>query len=344
MTLLDYNLSELGEALLPLGQPAFRAKQIYKWLNLGACFSEMSDIPKNMRELLVASYLDQPISIKEMFVSKDKSIKLLYNLCDGNIIEGVYMPHNYGDTLCVSTQVGCRMGCSFCASGLDGLVRNLTAGEILGQVVIVNKMLGGDLKNRKITNIVLMGSGEPLDNYDNVIKFLKLVTSEDGLNVGQRNISLSTCGLPDQIRKLADDGFGVTLSLSLHATTDDSRAEVMPIAKKYKLNEIVSAVKYYFEKTGRRVIYEYAMIKDVNMNFFDIKRLKELTAGFPCHINLIKLNYVKERSVGGCTDAEASRFLESLTEKGVSATIRQSFGGDIGGACGQLRRSYLGND
>ena len=339
--LLDYTLDELRDEVVSLKQPAFRAGQIYKWLHSGVDFSGMSDLPKTFREQLASEYIALPLKIKEQFVSVDGSIKFLYEYADGNIIEGVYMPHDYGNTLCVSTQVGCRMGCAFCASGIGGLVRNLSAGEILAQVVVVNARLGGSTTDRKISNIVLMGSGEPLDNYDEVTKFLRLVTSEKGLNIGMRSISLSTCGLIDKIRKLADEGYGVTLSLSLHATTDEGRRELMPIANKYSLSEVIDAVKYYFEKTGRRVIFEYALIKDKNMSFYDCKRLSELTRGYPSHVNLIRLNYVKEKGLNGCTESEAARFLKRLEDMHVSATLRRSFGNDVGGACGQLRRSYI---
>lgn len=233
------------------------------------------------------------------------------------------------------------MGCAFCASGIGGLVRDLTPGEILGQVIAVNAMLGGSTKERKISNIVLMGSGEPLDNYLNVTKFLRLVTAAEGLNIGMRAISLSTCGLVENIKRLADEGYAVTLSLSLHATTDEGRRELMPIANKYSLAEVIDAIKYYFQKTGRRVIFEYAMVKGKNISYFDCKRLRELTRGYPCHVNLIKLNYVEEKGLPACTDEEAKRFLQRLADLGVSATLRRSFGNDIGGACGQLRRSYV---
>ncbi|MCI8412885.1 MAG: 23S rRNA (adenine(2503)-C(2))-methyltransferase RlmN [Clostridia bacterium] len=339
--LLDCNLQELKEIVAAAGQPSFRAKQIFKWLCGGVGFDGMTDLPLAFRKRLAEEYTAQPLAIHEKFVSKDGSAKILYKLTDGNLIEGVYMPHFYGNTLCVSTQVGCRMGCAFCASGIGGLVRNLTAGEIAAQVVAVNAFLGGTVSERKISNLVLMGSGEPLDNYENVTKFLGLITASDGLNISMRSISLSTCGLAENIRRLADDGYGVTLSLSLHATTDEMRRELMPIASVYPMHEVIGAVKYYFQKTGRRVIYEYALIKGKNMTHFDCKRLAELTRGYPCHVNLIRLNYVKEKGLSGCTEAEAERFLQTLVGMNVSATIRRSFGNDVGGACGQLRRSYI---
>lgn len=339
--LTDKTMEELTETMVALGQPAFRARQIFKWLHNGKDFAQMTDQPKRLREILAEKYLAQPLSIAEKFPSRDGSIKFLYRYHDGNLIEGVYMPHSYGDTLCVSTQVGCRMGCAFCASGIGGLVRNLTAGEILAQVAAVNAYLGGSVTDRKISHIVLMGSGEPLDNYENVTRFLRLVSHADGLHIGLRSVSLSTCGLADEIRRLADEQYGVTLSLSLHATTDEARRDLMPIASKYTLDEVISAMKYYFEKTGRRVIYEYALVKGKNMSFFDAKRLRELTHGYPCHVNLIRLNYVEEKGLEGCNEAEANRFLQKLTDLGVSATLRRSFGNDVGGACGQLRRKYI---
>ena len=233
------------------------------------------------------------------------------------------------------------MGCAFCASGIGGLVRNLTAGEILSQVLCVNREAGGNAKTRAVTNVVLMGSGEPLDNYDEVTKFIRLLSSEKGLDMSERNISLSTCGLVENVYRLADDGFAVTLTFSLHASDDEARRKVMPIANKYSIAEIVKAAKYYFEKTGRRVIFEYTMIKGVNMNHFDAKRLSEILRGFPCHVNLIMLNPVKEKNLTGCTKEEGERFMKKLNEMGVSATIRKSKGSDVGGACGQLRRSYV---
>ncbi len=337
----DYDLEELKTKVAALGQPSFRAGQIFKWIYSGADFSEMTNLPNAFRNELSKKYIAQPLHIKEKFNSSDGSVKFLYECFDGNIIEGIYMPHAYGNTLCVSTQVGCRMGCSFCASGIGGLVRNLSVGEIAAQVIAVNKYLGGSVTERKLSNIVLMGSGEPLDNYDNVTKFLRLITDKNALDFSMRSISLSTCGIAENIRRLADEGYGVTLSLSLHATTDESRRELMPIANKYTLNEVINAVKYYFEKTGRRIIFEYSLVKGKNMSYFDCKRLAELTRGYPSHVNLIKLNYVKEKGMQGCSDEEAERFAKKLNELNVSATVRRSFGNDVGGACGQLRRSYI---
>lgn len=341
MILADLTYEEVEKLAAELGVPSYRAKQLYAHITRFDEYDEMSDLPAAFREKLKSLYAAHGVEIEKKLVSRDETEKYLYRLTDGNIIEGAFMKQSYGNTLCVSTQVGCRMGCAFCASGIGGLVRNLTAGEILSQVLCVNREAGGNAKMRAVTNVVLMGSGEPLDNYDEVTKFIRLLSSEKGLDMSERNISLSTCGLVENVYRLADDGFAVTLTFSLHASDDEARRKVMPIANKYSIAEIVKAAKYYFEKTGRRVIFEYTMIKGVNMNHFDAKRLSEILRGFPCHVNLIMLNPVKEKNLTGCTKEEGERFMKKLNEMGVSATIRKSKGSDVGGACGQLRRSYV---
>ena len=341
MILADLSYEEVEKLVAELGAPSYRAKQLYAHITRFDDYDEMTDLPSAFREKLSGKYAARGVAIEKKLVSRDGTEKFLYRLSDGNIIEGAFMKQSYGNTLCVSTQVGCRMGCAFCASGIGGLVRNLTAGEILSQVLCVNREEGGSDRKRAVTNVVLMGSGEPLDNYDEVTKFLRLISSEKGLNMSERNISLSTCGLVENVYRLADDGFTVTLTFSLHASSDEERQKVMPIANRYSIAEIVKAAKYYFEKTGRRVIFEYTMIKGVNMNHFDAKRLSEILRGFPCHVNLIMLNPVKERNLVGCTKEEGERFMKKLNEFGVSATIRKSKGSDVGGACGQLRRSYV---
>lgn len=343
--LADFSRPKLEKILKEeFSQPSYRAGQLYKSITRFNSYDEMSDLPLSLRDKLKEKYYDRALKVEKTLVSADGTVKYLYRLNDGNVIEGAFMTQSYGNTLCVSTQVGCRMGCAFCASGIGGLVRNLTAGEILSQVLCVNRLQGGTLDKRAVTNIVLMGSGEPLDNYDEVTEFLRLVTSDEGLNVSERNISLSTCGLVENVRRLADDGFTVTLTFSLHASSDEYRRSIMPIANKYTIKEIVDAAKYYFDKTGRRVIFEYTMIKGVNVNHFDAKRLSEILKGFPCHVNLIPLNPVKEKNLKGISGAEAERFMKKLHEFGVSASIRKSKGSDVGGACGQLRRSYIGQD
>ena len=328
-------------SILPEGTPKYNASQIFAFIQNGKSFDEMTSIKKEVRAYLAQNYVDIPVKIKEVFTSKDGSKKLLYELTDGNLIEGVFMPHNYGDTLCVSTQVGCPMGCVFCASGLNGLVRNLTPGEILSQVILINKLEGGNISDRKVTNVVLMGSGEPLANYENVCKFFELVNDKKGLNISLRNISLSTCGLAEKIKDLADSNFHPTLSISLHAPNDDLRKTLMPIANKVSLKELIDATKYYFEKTGRRIIFEYSMIKGVNDSIDCAKQLAKLVSGYPTHINLIRLNDVKEKDLKGSGKDTINKFIETLEKNKASVTLRRSFGNDIEGACGQLRARFI---
>lgn len=338
----DLNLEELQDVMARLGEQKFRAKQVLDNVNLGKKISDFSNISKELKAKLLAEFEDIPLKIHTIQESKDGTKKFAYELWDGNIIEGVLMSYKYGNTLCVSTQVGCRMGCKFCASTLNGLARNLTAGEILSQVLVVNNLLGGKTgKNREITNIVLMGSGEPLDNYDNVVKFLHLVSSPEGLNVSPRNISLSTCGIVPNIYKLADENLQVILTISLHAPNDDLRRTIMPIANKYSVNEIVKSAKHYFEKTGRRVVFEYALIDGVNNTPECAEELANLVKGFPTHINLIPLNEVKERDLKTVTHKKAEYFKDLLEKRRVSVTIRRTIADDIDGACGQLRNKII---
>ena len=340
--LLDYTIEEIEQKIIALGLPKFRAGQVFLGLYKGLSFNEITTLSKDIKQKLSENFIAQPVEILKEFESKDGTVKFLFKLHDNNVIEGVLMKYKYGYTLCVSTQIGCRMHCKFCASGLDGLKRNLSAGEILGQVVSANKYLNGDLgENRKITNVVLMGSGEPLDNYDNVTKFLRLVSHEKGLNISERNISLSTCGLVPEIRKLTDEDYKITLTISLHASTNEKRKEIMPIAFKYSIQEIVSACKYYFEKTKRRVVFEYVLIKGVNDSEEDVLNLKNLLKGLSSHVNVIALNEVKESKLTGTNRQNAAIFVDKLNESGVSATLRRTMGQDIEGACGQLRRRYL---
>lgn len=340
--LADYSLTELTDILTEeFSVPAYRAKQLYEHLTRYNGVEEMSNMPLSLRREIGEKYDIKCVTIEKKLISRDGTVKYLYRLADGNVIEGAFMKQNYGNTLCVSTQVGCRMGCAFCASGIGGLVRNLTAGEILSQVLCVNRDAGGTKERRAVTNVVLMGSGEPLDNYDEVTKFIHLLSSPDGLGISERNISLSTSGIPENVMRLADDGFTVTLTFSLHASSDEARRRIMPIANMYSIRELIAAARYYFEKTGRRIIFEYTMIKGENINHFDAKRLSELLKGFPCHVNLIPLNPVKEKKLIGCTKEEGERFMKKLNDMGISATIRKSKGADVAGACGQLRRSYI---
>jgi len=325
------------------GFPRFRGEQIFTAAQQMKSYENMN-VPKELKARLEENFNAVGAEIAEVFVGKDGAEKYLYKLADGNVVEGVFMPHGYGNTLCVSTQVGCRMGCKFCASTLNGLIRNMTAGEILSEVLAANARKGGTLKKRAITNVVLMGSGEPLDNYDNVTKFLRLLSSEKGLNVSLRNVSLSTCGLCDRIRDLADSGLSVTLTVSLHSPYDDKRSEIMPVNNKYKIAEVIDAAKYYLNKTGRRFIIEYSLIDGKNSSVADAEKLSSLLKGMQCHVNLIRLNPVKERNLKGANTDTVKRFSDTLTANGISNTLRRSMGNDIGGACGQLRNKYLGGD
>ena len=329
---------ELQRALAGLGEKAFRAKQVFSWLHKGARFSEMTNLSLALREKLAFSGVDQPVTIKEIRVSQlDGTQKFLYALPDGNCVEGVLMRYHYGATLCVSTQVGCKMGCRFCASTLDGCVRSLSAAEMLGQVQCANRELGGE----RVHNIVLMGSGEPFDNYEQVVRFLRLVSHPEGLNIGLRHISLSTCGLVPQIRRFAQEGLPVTLSLSLHAPNDEIRKQLMPIAQRYTLRETLDACRYYLEQTGRRVVFEYALIDGINESTACAEELADRLRGMQCHVNLIPLNTVKERNLFGVSESQVRAFLNVLEKRHISATRRREMGDDIEGACGQLRKKIM---
>ena len=325
-----------------LKQSRFRAGQIAGWLMRGAEIGEMTNLSAALRGRLDEVAVANPVRIMDSFKSKlDETEKFLYALNDGNLIEGVLMRYHHGDTLCVSTQVGCRMGCAFCASTLEGKVRNLTPGEILGQVVTANRHIQASDPGRRVHNIVLMGSGEPLDNYDNVVKFLRLVNDPKGLNISLRNISLSTCGLVRRMYDFAREGLPVTLSLSLHAPNDEIRRQIMPVANAYGYEEVLTACKYYIEQTGRRVIFEYALIKNLNSDVRHAEELARRLRGMRCHVNLIPLNDVKERKLEAPDRRTVDAFLKRLELKHISATVRREMGADIEGACGQLRRKVL---
>lgn len=342
--LADCSLQTLQQKMIERGEKPFRALQLYQAMHLGKDWAEITTLSKELKQTLSAQYDCVGVRIERKLVAKDGTVKYLFALADNNIVEAVVMKYSYGNTICISTQVGCRMNCAFCASGLDGLVRNLTAGEMLGEVAVANRDLGGDLKNRHITNIVLMGSGEPLDNYDNVADFLRLVNSEEGLHISLRNISLSTCGLLPGVDRLIQDKLWVTLTFSLHAPTDELRLRLMPVAKAYTVKQLVDKAKEYYEASGRRVIFEYTLIKGMNDSRDCADKLAALLKGFPAHINVIVLNYVKERGMHGTDRAYAREWVQWLTDKGASATIRRTMGADIEGACGQLRRKYIGGE
>ena len=338
--LLSLTQEELAAFLREFDSAAFRARQVGQWLARGASIAEMTNLPAALRARLEERAVANPVAIREHFRSRiDDTEKLLYELLDGNLVEGVIMRYHYGDTLCLSTQVGCRMGCRFCASTLEGRVRDLTAGEMLGQVAAVNRHL--EKEGRKVHNIVLMGSGEPLDNYANTVKFLRLVNAPERMNISLRNVSLSTCGLVPQMRAFAKEGLPVTLSISLHAPNDDVRKKLLPIANAYAIEDVLLAAREYVETTGRRVIFEYALVKGVNCELRHADELAARLRGLRCHVNLIPLNAVRERDLNPPARSEAEAFLRRLEARRISATVRREMGADIEGACGQLRRRVL---
>lgn len=340
--LSDLSFEELQEYVKGLGLPAFRGEQIFDGIYSGKTLEEISNLPKGIKDLIAKDYPSYKIYKK--FISKDGTEKYIIQFGDGNIVESVLMKYKYGYTICLSTQVGCRMGCKFCASTLGGRVRDLSAGEILAPIILINREKGGSRRERKITNVVLMGSGEPLDNYDNVVKFLSLLSSVKGFNISERNISLSTCGIVDKIYSLAGLKKNITLTISLHATTDEKRREIMPIANKYSIKEILDACKYYYGVTGRKIYFEYTLIKGVNDSEEDAQNLSKLLKGFLCHVNLIPLNPVKERSLLSTGRLFAYKFMDRLKSLGLSATVRRTMGEDIQGACGQLRNKILSEE
>ena len=322
------------------GYPAFRGKQIFRWIHQGADFEEMTNLPAAMRGKLQQEAVAQPVSIRLQRKSPlDGTVKFLYALKDGNCVEGVLMRYKYGVSLCISTQVGCRMGCRFCASTLEGRVRDLTAGEMLGEVLCANRYLSPE--DIRVSHVVLMGSGEPLDNYDNVIRFLRLLREEEGIRLSIRNVSLSTCGIVPKMYQLAEENLPVTLCVSLHASNDEIRKMTMPVAYTWSIPEILEACRNYIRKTGRRVIFEYALSDGVNAGEEQAKELASILRGMQCHVNLIPLNTVEERDMKGISEDKVRRFLKILQDNNISATRRREMGDDIEGACGQLRRKTI---
>lgn len=316
----------------------FRAKQLFEWIQKGVeNFDDMTNISKELRLKLKEKFiLNNAKSLKVLSSENDGTKKYLFKLNDGNIIESVLMRYKHGNTVCVSTQIGCKMGCTFCASTIGGMVRNLTAGEIIGQIFAIQN----DIKER-VSNIVLMGSGEPLDNYDEVIKFLRLVNHPKGLNIGMRSITLSTSGIAPKIKKLADLNLQLTLAISLHAPNDDLRSSTMPINNKYPIKELIEACKYYIDTTGRRVTFEYALIENVNDNDLTAQELGKLLKGMLCHVNLIPINAVKERGFKPTQNKNIVNFKKTLEKYGITVTIRRELGSDINAACGQLRKGFI---
>ncbi|MBR4515550.1 MAG: 23S rRNA (adenine(2503)-C(2))-methyltransferase RlmN [Lachnospiraceae bacterium] len=327
-------IEELTDWVVQNGEPKFRAAQLFSWLHEkhARSLDEMTNLPKSLREKLAG----QVTFVKEITRQQSKSdgtIKFLYAMEDGQMIETVWMPHDYGNSICISSQAGCRMGCRFCASTIGGLVRNLTAAEMLEQVYA-----SLSATSERLSNLVVMGTGEPLDNYDNLIRFIHLISHEKGYNLSTRSITVSTCGLVPEIKRLSNENLPITLALSLHATTDEERKALMPIANKYSIDEVLKACDYYFEKTGRRVSYEYSLVKGVNDSPEHAKRLSKLLKGRNAHVNLIPVNPVKERDFKASDNNSVKEFKFILEKNSINGTIRRSVGSDIDAACGQLRR------
>ena len=337
MNLKSLTLPELSALLKDMGQPAFRAKQVFTWLHKGArSYDEMTNLPKQLRDALAAEYpICAPRVVRRQESSKDGTIKYLWQMSDGNCVETVLMRYHYGNTVCISTEVGCRMGCAFCASTIGGLVRRLEPFEMLDEVLFtqVDSTL-------PISHIVLMGIGEPLDNFDNVMRFLELVNSPEGMNISMRHISLSTCGLVPKIDELAKRKLQLTLSVSLHAPNDDIRNTIMPVNRAYPSGELLDACRRYYAATSRRISFEYAMIDGVNDSVENARELLKWLKGLPAHFNLIPLNHVEESPLKPSTRAAVAAFQKTLEEGGVTATVRRTLGGDIDASCGQLRRKY----
>ena len=337
--LKSLNLEQLTEEMLSIGEKKFRAKQIYSWIHekLADSFDEMTNLSKDLREKLKTNYTLNPMDAVAVQTSKiDGTQKYLFRLHDGHVVESVLMKYHHGNSVCISSQVGCLMGCRFCASTIGGKVRDLAASEMLGQIYKIQK-----LSQERVHNVVVMGTGEPLDNYDQLVQFIKMLTDENGLNISQRNLTVSTCGIVPGIRKLAEEKFQMTLALSLHATTQEKRKQLMPIANKYDLKEVLDACHYYYEQTGRRITFEYSLVGGVNDTKQDAEELTRLIGKFPCHVNLIPVNPIKERDFVQPNKQECQAFRNKLEKNGINVTIRRETGRDIDGACGQLRKSYL---
>ena len=336
--LKSMTLEEITAALRAMGEPSFRGKQVFTWLHRGITdFDEMMNIPKSLREKLRAEYYITVPTVARKQVSKlDGTIKYLWELQDGNCIETVLMSYHHGNTVCISSQVGCRMGCRFCASTLDGLVRGLTPSEMLDQIYRITRDTG-----ERVANVVVMGTGEPMDNYENFLTFVRMLTDEHGLHISQRNLTVSTCGIVPKIRELAMEHLQITLALSLHGSTQEKRKQLMPVANKYDLQEVLKACDFYFQETGRRVTFEYSLVHGVNDTQEDAEELIGILKSRNCHLNLIPVNPIKERDFQQPSRKNALNFKNKLEKSGINVTIRREMGADIDGACGQLRRRYV---
>ncbi len=335
----SFTYEELKEEMASIGEKSFRAGQIYDWLHAKLCgsFSEMTNLSRSLREKLEQEYEILPAELEERQISAlDGTNKFLFRLYDGNMVESVLMKYKHGNSVCISSQAGCRMGCVFCASTIGGLKRNLTASEMLRQIYQIQTITG-----ERVSNVVVMGTGEPLDNYDNLLKFIHILTEEHGLHISQRNVTVSTCGIVPKILELAEEKLQITLALSLHGATQEKRRKLMPIANKYELSQVLAACDAYFEKTGRRVTFEYSLVHGVNDTPEDVRELTGLLRHRNCHLNLIPVNPVKERNFVRPSRENALNFKNNLEKSGINVTIRREMGSDIDGACGQLRRRKL---
>lgn len=330
---------ELKADMEAIGEKSFRAVQLYEWMHvkLARSFDEMTNISKGLKEKCKERYSYTSLRQERMQESRiDGTKKFLFELADGNMVESVWMKYKHGNSVCISSQVGCRMGCAFCASTLDGLERSLLPSEMLDQIYAITLLTG-----ERVSNVVVMGTGEPMDNYDHLLRFIHLLTNEHGLHISQRNVTVSTCGLVPQMRKLAEEGLQITLALSLHATTDEKRRRLMPIANRYGLEELMEACAFYFEKTGRRITFEYSLVGGVNDTEEDARELTELVKTLNCHVNLIPVNPIKERDFVSSEPSKVLAFKNKLEKNRINVTIRREMGRDIDGACGQLRRKVM---
>ncbi len=333
------NEAELKDMVIQLGEPAYRAKQIFEWLHDRMCTKaeDMVNIPNTLRDKLNEHcYIPDPVIVDCLESVGDGTKKYLFAFQDGNTVESVFMRYHHGNSVCISSQIGCRMGCSFCASTIGGKLRDLGASEMLAQIYAITRNL-----NERISNIVIMGTGEPLDNYDNLVRFIYLASHEKGINISRRNITVSTCGLVPEIRKLADEELPITLAISLHAPNDELRKSIMPIANKYSVSEIMNVCDEYFDKTGRRISFEYSLINGVNDNEENARELASLLKGKNCHVNLIPINPIKERNYQRSGDSRVNLFKNILEKNRINVTIRREMGSDIQAACGQLRRGHI---
>ncbi|MDE5966326.1 MAG: 23S rRNA (adenine(2503)-C(2))-methyltransferase RlmN [Lachnospiraceae bacterium] len=337
MDIMSLNINELTAFCKEQGLPVFRAKQLYEWMHkkLVSSVDEMSNIPKNIRDMLREDYVS--LAVLERYISKlDGTNKFLFGLKDGNVVESVWMPYEHGNSVCISSQVGCRMGCRFCASAIGGLTRNLAPSEMLGQIYAIQRLTG-----ERVSHVVVMGTGEPFDNYDNLIHFLHMISDEHGLNISQRNITVSTCGIVPKIYALAEEGLSITLAISLHAPTDEERKNLMPIANQYTIGELLEAAGDYFAKTKRRVTFEYSLVAGENDSEAHADKLAELLSGMSCHVNLIPINPIKERNFTHSDKKSIDNFKFVLEKNHINVTIRRGMGRDINAACGQLRKKYI---